>query len=113
MKKKQLRSLVEESYTKNQLDESKVDVLTSDLKRKDLKQYIRALKLRETKNIVTVAVPTASVYNTTKQIFFDLFPDKTIVMNEDRLLMLGAKVRADDMLYDFTLKGKMDAILDE
>src|SRR5260370_39127564 len=103
MTKKQVRTLVQESYKKNQLDENKVDGITSDLTRKDLKKYLRALKLHETKKIVTVAVPTASIYNTTKQIFFDVFPDKTIVMSEDRLLMLGAKVRADDMLYDFTL----------
>ncbi len=113
MTKKQLRELIQESYTKDKLDEQKVDVIASKLKRKDLKSYIRALKLKEDRNIVTVAVTSATIYNTTKQIFFDLFPGKTITMSEDKLLMLGARVRADDMIYDFSLQRKLEDILDE
>src|SRR5207237_4938556 len=111
MTKKQLRTLVQESYTKQELDTKKVELIALKLRRKDLKSYIRALKLTETKKNVTVTVPSATVYNATKQIFFDLFPDKTITMSEDRLLMLGARVQADDVLFDFSLKRKLDDIL--
>src|SRR5882757_4639369 len=113
MTKKQLRGLIQESYTKEQLDEQKVDMIISKLKRKDLKSYVRALKLKENKKNVTVAVPSVTVYNTTKQIFFDIFPGKTITMNEDKLLMLGGRIQADDMVYDFSLQRKLDDILDE
>src|SRR5260221_298715 len=113
MTKKQLRTLVQESYRENQLDGGKVEFIASKLKRKDLKSYIRALKLTENKMNVTVAVPSATVYNATKQDFFDLFPGKTITMNEEKLLMLGARVQADDVLYDFSLQRKLEDILDE
>lgn len=113
MTKKQLKSLVQESYNKEELDAKKVDMIASKLKRKDLKSYIRALKLTENKKTVTVAVSSATVYNTSKQIFFELFPGKTITMSEDKLLMLGARVQADDVVYDFTLKKKLEDILDE
>jgi len=111
MTKKQLHTLVKESYTGNELDEKKVHIITSKLKRKDLKSYIRALKLTENKKLVTVALPSAKIYNATKQIFFDLFPGKTITMSEDRLLMLGGRVQADDMVYDFSLRRKLEDIL--
>lgn len=113
MTKKQLKILVQESYSKNQLDDGKIEIIVSRLKRKELKSYLRALKLNENKKKVNVVVPTAKVYNATKQIFFDLFPGKTITMSEDSLLMLGAKVQADDILYDFTLQRKLEDILDE
>lgn len=111
MKKKDIQYLIAASYTKDQLDEKKVLKIAKQLQRKDLKLYIRGLKLSEKKHQVSVALPSASVYNTTKQIFFELFPGKTITVNEDKLLLLGARVVADDMVYDFSLKNALDDFL--
>ncbi|MDE2590552.1 MAG: hypothetical protein KGL95_12915, partial [Patescibacteria group bacterium] len=69
MTKKQIKTLVVESYTRDQLDENKVNRIAKVLSRKDLKTYIRGLKLEEKKRVVTVALPSASVYNNTKKIF--------------------------------------------
>lgn len=111
MNKKQIQLLVAESYTKGDLDEKKVTKIASILKRKDLKSYVRELKLAEKKKQVIIALPSAKVYNTTKKIFFDLFPGKTISVAEDKLLMLGARVTADDMVYDFSLQKKLEDFL--
>lgn len=113
MTKKQLSELVLASYTKDNLDDKKVNQIANSLSRKDLKAYIRSLKLEEKKKLVTVALPTASVYNTTKKIFFDLFPGKQISVEEDKLLMLGARITANDMVYDFSLKKRLEDFLFE
>jgi F0F1-type ATP synthase delta subunit len=112
MNKKQIKSLVEESYTNGQLDEEKVSVVAGALSRKDLKTYVRGIKLEEKKHTVTVALASASVYNKTKKIFVDIFPDKTVSFEEDQLLMLGGRVLADDMVYDFSLKRKLENFID-
>ena len=113
MTKKQIVQLVEASYDKGALNSEKVDQVSILLKKHDLKAYIRAIKLTEKKKEVNIALPIASVYNTNKKIFLDLFPGKTVTINEDKLLMLGARVRADDMVYEFSLKNKLEVFLDE
>lgn len=111
MKKKQINQLMLASYTKSALDEKKVTKIANSLSRKDLKVYIRGLKLAEKKKKIYVALPSASVYNTNKKIFINLFPGKQIEVEEDKLLMLGAKVMADDMVYDVSLKNRLDDFL--
>ncbi|MDE2026122.1 MAG: hypothetical protein KGJ07_06515 [Patescibacteria group bacterium] len=113
MTKKQIKTLVVESYTRDQLDENKVNRIAKVLSRKDLKTYIRGLKLEEKKRVVTVALPSASVYNNTKKIFLDLFPGKTVSFQEDKLLMLGGKVQANDMVYDFSLRNKLENFISD
>ncbi len=111
MTKKEIKTLVMASYTKETLDEKKVERISSLLKKKDLKAYLRGLKLEEKKHTITVALPSASVYNTTRKVFLDLFPGKTISIQEDKLLLLGARVLADDTVYDFTLKKRLEDFL--
>lgn len=113
MTKKQLNELVMASYTKDNLDEKKVNDIAKRLTRKDLKAYIRSIKLEEKKKVVTVALPSASVYNTTKKVFFELFPGKQISVEEDKLLMLGGRITANDMVYDFSLKKRLEDFLFE
>jgi F0F1-type ATP synthase delta subunit len=113
MTRKQILQLVSSSYSKNKLDDKKVSKIASLLKRKDLKSYVRALKLQEKKSTVNIALPSAAVYNSSKRIFFDLFPGKSIIISEDKLLLLGGKIVADDMVYDFSLKNKLENFLTE
>ncbi len=111
MTRKQILQLVCASYTKEKLDDKKVTKIASLLKRKDLKSYVRALKLQEKKSTVNIALPQAAVYNSSKRIFFDLFPGKSITVSEDKLLLLGGKIIADDMVYDFSLKNRLEDFL--
>lgn len=111
MTKKQIKQLILASYTKDKLDQKKVEKVAKFLKKKDLKLYVKGLKNNEKKKEVVIAVPSASVYNTSKKIFFDAFPGKSITVREDKLLMLGSKVTADDMVYDFSLKKKLEDFL--
>lgn len=113
MTKKEIKLLVMSSYDHETLDEKKVEKISSLLSRKDLKAYLRGVKLEEKKHTITVALPSASVYNTTRKIFLDVFPGKTISIQEDKLLLLGARILADDTLFDFTLKKRLEEFLDD
>lgn len=108
MNKKEIKELVLASYIKGELNQEKVERFSSKLKRKDLKSYIRGLKLLEKKKQIVIAIPTASIYNTTREIFLDIFPDKIINIREDKLILLGGKVFADDMVYDFSLRKRLE-----
>lgn len=112
MTKKEILQLVDASYSSNSLDNVKVDKITNSLKRSDLKKYIKQLKNKEDKNKVVIALPSASLYNKSRQFFLDVFPEKEIFITEDRLLLLGAKVKYADMVYDFSLEKKLDDFLD-
>jgi len=109
--KRILKQLVDGSYTKNDLDEGKVTQITKGMKRKDLKKYISLLKQKEKSRQVTISIPIASINPSVKKIFFDAFPGKSITIREDKLLLLGAKITADDLVYDFSLKRQLEDFL--
>ena len=113
MTKREIQTLIQASYKEGQLNEEKVEEISRLLKRRDLKSYIRGIKLEEKKKEVTVALPTASVYNKSKEVIFDLFPGKHVHINQDELLMLGAKITTGDMVYEYTLKQKLEDFLDQ
>ena len=112
MNQKRIKELVLSSYSNNILDNKKVEKISGLLPRSELKKYIKALKNKEERKKIHIAVPKASIYNKTKQIFIDIFPDKEIYVTEDRLLMLGAKIKYADMVYDFSLGKRLDDFLD-
>lgn len=111
MTKRILKKFVEESYTKDKLDEGKVKQITKDMKRKDLKNYVAFLKRKEKSKHLDVRLPVANINPSVKKIFFDAFPGKSITIREDKLLLLGAKITADDMVYDFSLKRQLEDFL--
>ncbi len=113
MIKKQLKELVMASYKKSKLDAKTVDKIAKILSRKDLKAYVRALKLEQNRHQVTVALPSARLYNTSNNILGDIFPQKEILVVEDEDLLLGVRITDTDNVYDMTLKEEFDKIKDE
>jgi len=86
-----------------------VNNIARHLNRKDLKQYIRGLKIQERKLSVFIDVPTRS--SDIKYKFGKIFPDKKIVYGVDNSLMLGLRIIDDDMLFEINLKNTLDKIL--
>lgn len=113
MTKRLLEQLVLASYSGKGLDAKKVEEISERLDRQDLKAYIRALKLMEQKKKIYIAMPKASVYNTSKKTIENLFPDKEFVFEEDPSLLLGIRVLDNDMVYEMSLRERLDSILDE
>lgn len=113
MTKRLLQQLVLVSYTGNKLDAKKVDEIAKRLDKRDLKAYIRALKLMEQQKKVYIAMPKSSVYNTGKNNLKSIFPEKEFVFEEDPSLLLGFKLVDNDMVYETSLKNRLESIVEE
>lgn len=112
MKKKILKKIVAASYNqKDILDETHVNAIANHLSRKELKDYIRALKqLEQKKRIIvdTSFVPTEAQ----KEIFKEQFLGKDVVFQVNQELLLGVKITNNDIVYDMNLKRTLDALED-
>ena len=110
MTKRDIRQLVVASYTRNRLDEKKVEKIANLLSKNDLKAYIRGLKLEEQKHKIYLALPTKTVYNKAKKEFEKVFEGKEIVFTEDPSLLWGLRVLDNDMLYEVSLAEKINQV---
>ena len=113
MTKKLLQQLVLASYTGKNLNAKRVDEISNSLDKQDLKAYIRALKLMEQQKKVIVVMPKKSVYNTRRKTLENLFPEKEFIFEEDPSLLLGMRLIDNDMVYEMSLKERLESILDE
>lgn len=109
MTKKQIQLLTNASYTRNQLDEKKVSKIASLLTRKDLREYIRLLKLYEKKQTVIASLPYLPKEPTQKKIS-ETFPDKKIVYIVDPTLLAGIRITNNDIITDYNVKNMLDNI---
>ncbi|MCL5433050.1 MAG: hypothetical protein M1524_02950 [Patescibacteria group bacterium] len=109
MIKKQFRLLADASYTKNRLDNRKIEKLVHLLNRKDIKSYIQALKNKERNMTVTVTLPHTPK-KSEKMLFKSMYPDKKIIYNIDPSLIVGLKVIDNDLVYEENLKEALETI---
>lgn len=107
MNKKYIHQLVKASYTKDTLDSKIVEKIASLLSRADLKQYIRGIKLTEKARTLSLVLVDKKFYNKSLVKGFK----KHIEVVEDPSLLLGAKVIDNDMVYDMSLKNKLDTFV--
>ncbi len=110
MTKKQIKKLLTLSFTNGLLDTKKVEFIASNLKRKELKQYIKALKMWEKgQSIIVRAAKSPSDLDKNK--FASIFQDKNIIFETNPSLLLGIKIIDNDMEYELNLKNKLESIL--
>jgi hypothetical protein len=110
MTKKLLKQLVEYSYTNRCLDNKRVLAVADRLDRKDLKQYIKALKRIEKSRNVYVTT-TFRQSDLLKQEFKDLYPGKKVIINTDPSLILGIKITDNDDITEINLNHQLDDIM--
>lgn len=110
MTKKQLGWLVFKSYHKNALDPKKIKAIAKVLKRRELKQYIKALKAQENKISVNISLPYHPK-NKEEGIFRKLFPDKKLIYNLDPSLILGLKIINNDEVFEMSLEDNFNRLL--
>ena len=111
MKKRLLKQLVLESYDKGHLLEDKVLAIANQLDRKELKQFIGALKQSEKLRTVFVDMPFDGTDEDMKSLQ-SLFPDKKIVLRTDKTLMAGMRIVNNDDIFEMNLKHNLDAIIE-
>lgn len=112
MKSKIIKELVLASYTNGNLDTEKVEKIAHMLNRALLKMYIRTLKNHE--SFMSVSVDSAfELDDVTKDELIGLFPDKNITYNTDPSLISGIKITKDDILYEMSIRGTLDEIMEK
>ncbi len=110
MNKKLLKQLVVTSYKNNVLDPEIVTQIADKLNKRELKQYIKALKNAERQRSVFVETPF------TNQKFIEdnlreIFPSKKIVVKNDPSLLLGARISYVDDIFNMNLKYSLESIV--
>lgn len=101
-----MTQLVLASYTDNKLNNETVKKIATLLRRKELKQYINALRLHEQRSKVTIA----SAFPLDKKEQEDLtnfFPNKTIVVQTDPSLILGLRILNIDSIYELNIRDSL------
>jgi hypothetical protein len=111
MKKKLLKQLILESYDKGHLLEHKALAIADQLDRKELKQYIAALKRSEKLRTVFVDMPFDGNAEDIQSLQ-SLFPDKKIVLRTDDSLLAGTRIVNNDDIFEMNLKHNLDAIME-
>lgn len=112
MDKKLLKQLVDYSYMDNSLNFeriSKVEKLLKN-KRKDLKKYISALKIREKSHNIIIDIPMNN-FDYYKNEFKKSFVNKNITWNIDPSLLLGLRITEGDNVLEVNLKKSLENIV--
>lgn len=108
MNKKKITQLALASYKGKNLDEEKVNTISSFLSRRDLKKYINALINLDNNKKLIVSSPTE---NFDAKSFEKLFPNKRVVFKKDPSLLLGVQIIDNDIEYEFSLKNSLNKII--
>jgi F0F1-type ATP synthase delta subunit len=108
MKKNVIKKLAEQSFKKDNLDEKLVMKVAKNLKREDLKVYIKDLKNISAQKTVTVTIPSSKGASDMKKYFDKIYPGKRIVFKVDESLLTGIKVVDYDNVYELSLKGVLE-----
>lgn len=108
MKKSEIKKLAKISYTNNKLDNKKVDKISKYLKNKDLRTYIKNLKITESKKTVNVTLPNRDSVSLINSHLTKIYPDKRIMFSIDPTMLSGIKVVDYDNEYELSLKSFLE-----
>ena len=108
MKKAVIKKIAEQSYTRGKLDQSKVDIVEKNLKREDLKVYIKELRTIEAKNSLIVTLPSEAGMEEIKKQLTNLYPTKDIYFEIDETLIAGVRIQDFDNLYELSLQNFLE-----
>ena len=104
MNKTNIKKMAIASYTNNELDKNKVEFVAKNVKKADLKVYIKNLKTIETKKTVRIYVPNENGILEIKNYFTKIYPGRKLVFDTDESLISGIRVIDYDNVYELSLK---------
>lgn len=105
-----IKKLAKASYTKGALDNKKVLVIANNLSKKELREYIKALRLVEDKKRVTITVSDKKMATQMIGKVKNMFKGKNIEVKEDKSLIAGARILDFDTIYEYDLKSRIEDI---
>lgn len=107
MTKKQIRGLVQASYTNDELDQKKINRIVKLLNRFELKEYLKLVKMFEKSKTLTVYAPSIRTVLAVKTELSKMFKGKKVELKEDKKLIAGIKIIDNDNVYDFNLRNNL------
>lgn len=112
MNKKQIKQLAIASFNRGNIDPKKVLRISSRLKRSELRDYVKFLKMQIYQRLVRIQIPNLKTVDEAKlrKQFSNIFLNKKIIIEENPQLLLGMKIIDNDRIYDFNLKDSFESI---
>lgn len=107
---RKIKTLASLSFEKNYLDIKRVNKISKDLSRRELKEYIKFIKQIEKKRKVVAFVANLSQKKTLEKDMKRIFLDKKIEIVEDKSLIAGLRIIDNDNVYDFNIKNTLENI---
>jgi hypothetical protein len=108
MDKRFIKELAGASYDKNGLDAAKVEKIASHLSKKELKEYVKQLRIQQKLLTIYVEVPQLdSAYEKQLQ---EVFPDKKIEITVNPDLLLGMRIQNNDDIFELSLKNTLESL---
>ena len=104
-----IKTLAQVSFNKNKINSQKVAAIAEKLTRRQLKEYIKQLKLIEAKKNVVVEI--AKVDSDSEKSFQKMFPENNVIIKENPQLMLGLRITKNYTVYKFNLKDKLTEMI--
>ena len=105
-----IKQLVLASYTQGMLDEDRVMQIADALSRNNLKRYIRAIKLQEAQQDVTIEVAAETDESFVHEME-QIFSEKNVTVQVDPTLLLGVRITDNDMVYEASMKHTLDDLI--
>lgn len=105
-----VKLLAKESYKDGQLVKENVEYIASRLSRKELKEYIKLLKIEELKQ--QVFVTSAEKLNSADlEKIQKLYPGKTINSSVDKEMISGVRIEENNKEYEINLNQRFHDII--
>lgn len=111
MTRKQIKKLISASYIKNNLDRARVNRITKQLTRAELKLFIKLLKNYEKGKTVTLFVSSIPDANEIVKQIKKIYLDKNVVTKEDKSLIAGVRLVDNDTIYDANIKNSLSEMV--
>ena len=108
---KHIKKLAEASFTNKNLDIKKINRITKLLNRNELKTYIKAIKNYQNSTTITLITSKLTEKNNLLKLVSRLFPNKAIVIKEDKSLIGGIKIVDNDMIYESNIKNNLENLI--
>lgn len=108
---KLIKKLAISCFKKGILDEIKVLKIAKYLNKKQLRTFIKTLKLIDQQNTVTVFVSNTKFDTSLKKHVKEIFKGKKIVVKEEKELIAGIRIADFDNIYEFNLKNTITNIV--
>nr|MBI5455577.1 hypothetical protein [Candidatus Levybacteria bacterium] len=111
MTKKQIKKLISASYIKNNLDSARVNRISKQLTRQELKLFIKLLKNYDQSKTVTLLVSSILASNEIVKQIKKMYSDKNVVIKEDKSLVAGIRLIDNDTIYDVNIKNSLNEMV--